>query len=178
MILGICVIFNTAAMYDLLSSPLWVRIVSNKRDGTIRLTSKIRSFHFFEQERKIDDLIDVVAKANQLVTQNKREAPEIISHTIALVFQDGRNLYFNVNLGSTEHSHEARHYLQQLDDFHFNGLADRNSAALPKDLDFQYFDFGIMTHLLNTFLSLLASTALFMASDFLAREETEREYGF
>ena len=67
-ILVLCVIFNSAAMYDLLSTPVWVRIVSSKRDGTIRLTAKMRSFHFYEKERRLDDLIDVVSKANAVAT--------------------------------------------------------------------------------------------------------------
>ena len=74
-------------------------------------------------EKHSCDLLDVVVKTNYLTTTDKDDVPQIVGHTIILVFKANEVIYFNINKG--EYNQDWKNYIRQLDEFHFNGNADR-----------------------------------------------------
>jgi hypothetical protein len=47
----------------------------------------------------INNLEDVVLKTNYLSTQDKDDTPQIVGHTIVLVFKHNQYVHMNINLG-------------------------------------------------------------------------------
>jgi hypothetical protein len=163
-------LLNTAAIFDFFSSPTWVRIESNRLAGTVKLVSQLRSFHMYEVEKHTNDLLDVVLKTNYLSTVDRDDTPQILGHTIVLVFKDNEYVHFTVNLG--EHDDQNfLDYIRKLDDFHFNGNADR--CADVKDQDFMYYKAGTVAIFA---FALVLNCIVFFGADYMIRQETNRVY--
>ena len=171
-ILAFLILFNTAAIFDFFSSPVWVEIKSDKVAGTIKLTSRLRSCHMYMTEKHSCDLLDVVVKTNYLTTTDKDDVPQIVGHTIILVFKANEVIYFNINKG--EYNQDWKNYIRQLDEFHFNGNADR-CAEINKKQEFDYYK---VANTFNFIFALVFNFIVFFLSDFLIRKDTKRPYSF